>query len=341
MIVHILWFVVLGVAAPYLLGALAVRLLKKDWTGICVRLVGGYIVLWGVFEAVVWPCLLFKTSLKLLEIVYAVIILALAGVSVFVNKKDLLIPLRPHIRKEKIMLYVAMALVAAQTVFVASHQHIDDDDAFFVATAETAVATDTLMEYNPSTGEPYRKLPARYVLSPFPVWNAAVSGYTGLKPVVTAHTGMPLLFLPLAYMVYYLCGKWLARFRKLDVGVFLLFVNVVFLFSGYSIYSQGTFLLTRIWQGKAVLAAVLLPAVLAFFLALEEEKPPKRNFVFFLLLMLSCCLASSMGIILGAAALLLLAAVDFFRYKRWKNVAGYLFSCLPNFICAAVFLAMR
>ncbi len=65
----------------------------------------------------------------------------------------------------------------------------------------------------------------------------------------------------LAYVVYSLIGEMFFQKDK-KTGRFLLAMGVFIPRSSrHSVYTQGTFLLVRIWQGKAVLASVILPAV--------------------------------------------------------------------------------
>ena len=63
---------------------------------------------------------------------------------------------------------MAGILILFQLVVVVLYAHMDEDDAFYVGTATTAVETDSLYAYNPYTGAAYNVLPSRYILSPFP-----------------------------------------------------------------------------------------------------------------------------------------------------------------------------
>ena len=80
-------------------------------------------------------------------------------------------------------------LILIQLVVVVLYAHMDEDDAFYVGTATTAVETDTLYAYNPYTGAAYNVLPSRYILSPFPAFLAVTSRLCGgLHPAIVAHT---------------------------------------------------------------------------------------------------------------------------------------------------------
>ena len=64
----------------------------------------------------------------------------------------------------------AVVLIVVQMYAGIFYTHIDDDDAFYVATASTTLETDTVFQYNAYTGDEYESLPSRYVLSPFPIF---------------------------------------------------------------------------------------------------------------------------------------------------------------------------
>lgn len=156
----------------------------------------------------------------------------------------------------------AVVLIVVQMYAGIFYTHIDDDDAFYVATASTTLETDTVFQYNAYTGDEYESLPSRYVLSPFPIFEAGLSRLYGVPSTVLGHTGMFLIFLPVAYFVYDLLGSFFWKNKRKERGLFLLFLAWMNIFGYYSVYTMSTFLLIRIWQGKAVLAAVILPCFL-------------------------------------------------------------------------------
>lgn len=331
---------------PYLVGGLAAFFLPME-DSLPFRMVSGYVMEFALFQLIALPGIFLSMPLHLLVIICGVILAGLSVLSLFLHKKKTLTVLINsfavfrNVRKNGWLILVIL-LIAAQTAFVVTHTHIDDDDAFYVASSETSVTTDTLMTYNPYTGEAYHKLPVRYLFSPFMNWTASTAVITGIKPAIICHTVLPAVLIPLAYMVYYLWARFLKKRRLgLDTGLFMLFVFLIFSFSGYSVYSQGMFMLVRIWQGKAILAAILLPAVLWYALTFFEKGLEKKDYLWFFVLMTACCLVSQMGIMLGAMAL----GMAFIGYailqKRILPIAGCLLSCVCNIACAAGYILMK
>ncbi|MBQ4531015.1 MAG: hypothetical protein IJA36_10475 [Lachnospiraceae bacterium] len=265
-------------------------------------------------------------------------------VSIAKNYKRVITALKKTIRgvpQKHWSLLVTVFLLFIQVIFVAKSNLGDLDDAFFVATAETAVATDTLMEFSPYTGEAYEKIPTRYILSPFPLFIAVASQLIGVKPVTMAHTFLPVCLIPLAYAVYYMIGCRMFHGRKREQGFFMLLLNCVMIFSGYSVCTTGVFLYTRIWQGKAILAAILLPFVFYWGVSIYTRPKLKGEWGMILLTMLACCMVSSMGIMLSAIMMGIMGIIQWYQKKDFISLRRMFYCCIPNIIYAGIYILIR
>lgn len=220
-------------------------------------------------------------------------------------------------------------------------QHIDDDDAFYVATATTSVATDGLYQYNAYTGKAYKTAPARYVLAAWPLLLAVLSKLTSYQPAVLAHTVLPGIIVLWAYVIYALWGGRLFPGDKEKQSLFLLFVIILLSFSGYSKYSSATFLFIRSWQGKAVLTGVGLPALT--YSAWEAMKENGGKVAWF---MMSCtvastCLFSSMGVVLSIILVGCCGFVGAVRRKKWICIPQSILVCFPALICGVMYIFLK
>ena len=92
-----------------------------------------------------------------------------------------------------------LLFVFGQAYVYIRYLHIDEDDAFYVGAASTAVATDTIFSINPYTGAEYAKLPSRYVLSPFFSFTAFLSKISHVHPAVTAHVVLAAVLILTSY----------------------------------------------------------------------------------------------------------------------------------------------
>lgn len=315
---------------------------KKRNGNIAEIMLTGYLVLFSVTELLTLPMTWLKMPLHVLTVSYGAIALALGIWGLFCLKSQK--PLA-RLREKKFSpdFYMALAvlLILLQVVMCTVLAHMDADDYFYVGTATTDVYTDTIFEVSPYTGREYVMLPRRYVLSPFPVFLAVVSQLSGgLHPSVMAHVFFPFVFLPAAYMVQYcIARKWFPDDRKAR-GIYLFLAALLCGFSGYSVYNAGNFQMVRIWQGKALLAGMMLPLLFYLCISVLLEKKPSYPWFFLVLANISCCLLSSMGIILAPIMTGCFLAVCLIWTRKWKRVLQGLLCCLPSIVLGIVYIVL-
>ena len=335
-------------------GGIRIAGMKEESDNLLFLVAAGYVVMFGIFWLFALPMVWLGQKLSLLVWSYSGAMALLAVVSAALHFRRLPVVFLSAVRAVKgftLCIWAQVLFAAGQALFYLRYQYANADDAFYVASAASSLATDTVFAYNPYTGSAYTKLPARYVLSPFHAFTATVSKVTGLHPAVMAHVVFMVVFLMLAYAVYALIGRMLFSGGMGDAdsmektGYFLVIVTALQVFSAYSERTAGLFLLIRLWQGKAVLAGVLLPFV--FYLGvrtlglLQEAKAGLADWALLFLLMCGCCMVSSMGVILSAVMLGILGILAAKKYQSlWPAVFAAL-CCLPNMVCGGLYLWIR
>ena len=241
--------------------------------------------------------------------------------------------------RPSIYFWMAVLVIVLQVLMCAAMAHMDADDCFYVAAATTDVHTDSIFAVDPYTGCEYRVLPRRYVLSPFPVFLAVASRLSGgMHPAVMAHMVFPVIFLPMAYMVQYCLAEKMFSGERKAKDIYLLLTACICSFSGYSVYNTGNFQMVRIWQGKAVLASVLLPYLLYFCISIFFGEKRKNSWTALFLTNISCCLLSSMGIILAPLMTGCFLAASFVMQREWKTAAKGLLCCLPSIVLGVAYI---
>lgn len=343
MIRLILIAVVLGVV-PFLLGMWYTRFVEEEKNSLCLNMAAGYVMAFALFEILALPLVFQRSSLTLLVRLYAGVTGGLAAASLVCNGKRILAVIRETwntVRHFTWTIWLQLVFILGQIGFYLRYQHTDADDAFYVAAATTARATDTILSYSPYTGTAYRHLPSRYVLSPFYAFTATVSRLTGVHPATVAHTVFMIVFLLLAYAVYAQLGRLLFSEDSQKTGYFLLLLTALLVFSGYSERTAGMFLLVRLWQGKAVLAGILLPFGWYLAMRIFQREGKSADWLLLAALMCACCLVSSMGIMLGAIMLGIVGIVFAIYNKSLRILLYSLLCCLPNLICAGIYFVIR
>ena len=221
-----------------------------------------------------------------------------------------------------IMWTLFACLLIAQLIMAYTRAYFDGDDAYYVTQSVITWQTDTMYRYLPYTGIT-TTVDARHALALFPMWAAYLAKMSGTHPTIILHSMMPLVLIPLADLVVYCLVKKLAVMSMRGAedtpeyraslsritGTAMAMTALLQIFGNVSIYTPETFLMMRTWQGKAILAAILLPAT---FLALvniaekyaDDEKSELR-FAYVALALL--CAAS--GIFTSMAPLLIFGLI--------------------------------
>lgn len=292
----ILLLIIMIVPVPVILGMGICR--KEDHLPLIW--VKGYLVMLAL---IFWPAFLggaFHTSLKLLIIVYSCLTAAGLILCVALNRSRIKAILKRDWRLLKktagqlsrhktagALGLIASLLIAVQMLMPVFFIHIDEDDATYVAMATVAVDTNTVLDYEPSTGEPLTGLTAeeyadtlmgRYLISPMYAFFAVPSVLTGIRPAVLCHTALPGFLTLMAYIVYAGVGWRLFKRSFGGTALFLIFLSVIHIAAYVSPYTAGSFLLLRIWQGKGQFAGILAPMMLLIFMDLAERQDTRQWF---------------------------------------------------------------
>ena len=323
---------------PELIGLFFLRILKKENTNLFLAFIMGYVLEFAFCQIFAVSYIYLEKTLTELIIVLGIISLSLCVVSVVINMfkaKDILKTILNFIKETpKILATLAIILVGIQVYFYGRYMHIDDDDAFYIGTATVAVQTDTLLKYSAMTGEEdYENQISRYRLGPFPIFLSIISELIDIHPAIVARTIFPVIFVPLVYMIYGLIGKELFKEDNKKVWYFIILMNIINMWGNYSGRSNFTFFLIRIWQGKAILANMILPLIVLLFIKAEENDYEFKYCALLFITILAGCLTTTMGIGIPAIELMLVALayeVPKIKFKRESNEKMGIGKCILN-----------
>jgi hypothetical protein len=148
------------------------------------------------------------------------------------------------------------------------------------------------------------------------------------------------------YGVYALFGaELLGENKKRYLPVFMLFTELITLFSFYSYMTPEKFFLTRIREGKATIASLIIPGIIMtvylVLRALSEDK--KIDFRLYLLLFslnVSGCLCSTLGALICVLPIGICAVLGIFVFKKFKHVIPMLLTCAPCVFMALLYLRL-
>jgi len=223
----------------------------------------------------------------------------------FWRVKDLLIL---HILKErdwleKSIIGFALFAILVHTFIPVFFMHFDTDDARFVAEALEAYEKNTLLMYHPITGEylggPIGEM-LKDVWSPYPIFIAILGKLFLLTPAVVAHSILPAIYIPLAYVAFYQVCSFFFKSDTKSTWIAVLLYAVVNTFSMETVYSFGWTLLTIVWQGRSMFYVVFLPVMWYLLIRFTSENEVRcQDCIIIVIVEIACCMASGTAIILS------------------------------------------
>ena len=308
--------------------------------------VGGWIIMMAIFEVIVIPCTFLKARFGMAVLLWGIIIFSIiiSNLCRFIRPHDNSVLLFQHIRFEMSKEQIGIVLlVIAQCAAIMFFQHIDDDDAWYVGMANTSYVTDTINLYSPDTGDPMTFREAKdYVLSPLPIFWALLSKLCMIHPTIMIHTILPPILVAMAYISYCMLGKQLFNDDLKKRNNFIFFLCIFNIFGFTSRFTSATMLLTRVWQGKAMVAGVLLPILIYYIFEYRRKKPHyKKQFIKIMLILIAMDLASSSGLIFGLLTLGIFAVFPLWFQKRFKDCIIATLASIPNLIIGILYILVQ
>ncbi len=262
------------ICVPFCAGLLPTRMLSKECRSYGFVLVNGYICSIVIFEFL-YLCFVFagSTSVKLLTPVYGVVMLLYAVVSAVFGGR-IIKDCEKNRKNIKISFFMILflLLVVGQFAMRLLQQVSDGDDAFFVATANISAQSGYMNYIQPYTGMVTQVVDKRHVLSGLPIWIAVLSRLTGVHASVMAHCIIGIVVLVLHYCIVYETASLLFGEKKEPLWVFCFMAALFNVFGNVSLYTPQTFLMTRTWQGKTMLANLAIPLSFLLLLMLYRNR---------------------------------------------------------------------
>ena len=374
MIIKILSLILWLVVMPFCMGLLFCPLVEKKFRKPGAIMIAGYIFLFTLLELIGIPVVLFTvyngftifTRLftpcivlcAVAGVIFAVCAKRREGACVYEMSRTAVRPdnTRKEISLEGIIVFfLFFILVGVQLYMAFTRASFDGDDAYYGVHAVVAQQKDTLYRINPYNGRS-APLDVRHALALFPIWEAYVGSMSGVHATIISHTVVPLVLIPLTYILYYQIGRVLLRKRKDLLPMFMVIIALWQIFGNISIYTPETFFLTRTWQGKSFAGSFVIPAVMWIFLSLfatmEERKEldglnidvdKEKKTGFWVLL---ACLnfaggaSSSLAILLSCLMSIGFAVLFAIRERKPGILLKAGFSCVPGGVYVLLYLML-
>lgn len=305
----------------------------------------GYIVEWAMFVAVSIPLIILQKPFSMMysASVIAEGILCVIGILFFAFKtrsaeKKQFLPLS---RSEMVYLGLFLAIVFFQLFKAAFFSYEDGDDAYYVAVSQVVDMENVPYSVDPYLGRPI-SVNYRYALAPFPVFASVISVFSGANASMVSHLVLPLVLIPITYVIYNEISKLLFGEDREKRYMFLTLTAVYEMFSAVSTSTAGRFLLTRARQGKEALANIIIPLLFLVILRVVK-KSGEYSFLDWVTLFATCLaasLTSLFGNILAPLMIFFLFVYYLVKNKKLGCALWLAASIVPNIISVLLYVKL-
>ncbi|MEX0748989.1 MAG: DUF6077 domain-containing protein [Candidatus Saccharimonadales bacterium] len=314
------------IALFYSYGLLAKRHIAPQLQSIA----GGFVLFLAVNELLALPFILNHLAFYAFYAVFLALntVVLIYGLVIFIKKiRDGEIAFK----KPSLMAIFAIISLLVSIGLAQFYVKYDADDAFYVSLTEQSIGTDQLYLYDPSTGNAEFPISKAYIFQSWELLQASMAHSFQLTAVEFAHSLIPMLIMILVFSAHKYIYKDLLRSDEYTyLALLLLFIFL--LFSGFSIYSQGSFLMTRSWQGKAILAALILPMLLNSLLATYNRPDNKEAYISIGVLLIAGMALNPAIIFLGATPIGVFGALTVIKYRNFSSALKLSATLLPVII---------
>lgn len=344
MIGKVLCVIALLFVAPCMVGHGTNRLLKIETSILKNYFVGNFFI-WALFQFVTVPLVLekqsFSTVVVLITIFVAAMIVWAIVYEVLMKKCEIFRWIQWDNKLKRIKGTDAIAILGVLGIMgwllyqIITLQHTDADDARFIVNAAEMLRTNRMYLTDVITGTELSTWVGELkkdITSPWAVYIAYCAKMTGISVVTMAHSVLPVTLILCGISVFWIFSEAIFKKSITDRCLFISLVLLMNIYGFHSVYTAETFFLTRIWQGKAAVAAIAIPALFYVFMKIYENERQYGYYVLLALINISMCLMSGMGIIIGA---IMLGSAGLVYGIRKRNIWFTLLLweiCVPNII---------
>lgn len=278
----------------------------------------GFVFQIAILEILGWWMVAFKMPMKLfMALVFLLCsVCCILGIKVLKQTKESL-----FIKMRDITSIVLLIIIIVMCVFLFVFYRSDADDSFYVSNVMLFSQSDIINPYDSSFGnESLGTMP----MYDYQVWESYLAVFCKvftIKPTIMCHFIMVFILLIIAVSAYSYLGEILFSGDTKKKNVFCIALLLFYMMGGYAVYSKGSFLLSRIWQGKAVYLHIVLPFVIAIMLQFIDDKKEQKNKWALLMVAMFAGIGlnpTSMYVI-GFQILFMMIAVSIFN-KNYKDV---------------------
>lgn len=321
-------------------GLLLFHFLHIKTNSVTLTLFSGFIAFFCLFGLIAIPMILTLRALSTLTytiMILAAVLLLFGLILLFKKFSFWFASMVKSIQEHSYMLIPLLIMIGIQQLIVFNHIDWSADASYYIGKVSTDVYTNTMGQYDPYTGSALSALDSRRLFACFQEYNAVIAQFFHIHPLKQAKLIMPQLLILLTSILYYHIGLELFQRDKKKADLFTCFVILLDLFSN-TIYTNATFLMTRTYEGKSILANIIIPGLFFCFLLIWKKERKKLQTLLLVLLSYSSCIFSASSMLIVPVGLTAGMIPQIIKERSWKKLVFYFICILPNMLVCAVYL---
>lgn len=346
MIVQLLILAGLLYVAPLIAGFLPVRFMEEKHRSLGMAYVSGWLMIFGLFQLMIIPFIVAERDFDEVSGLYGILFIALLAAGILFGYKTGAECLKNtfHLRQTKqltrILWILVVALVVLQMAAAFFLQYLDGDDALYVTISLQTQSGDGMYLKNPYYGYA-QELDVRHALSAVPIFITWLGKLTGFHTTILAHCFIGPAFLLLMYVLYSLVAERLFADRPDSVPVFMLFLNLWYLFGNVSLYTAETFAYTRTWQGKSMFGNLVVPAMLLWMLFVVRGEMRSGEWCLLFMLAAVAAFTTSTGIFMFPIFMALAGIMVAVYRKKLVLLFELAVCCTPSVVYGILYMFLK
>lgn len=321
-------------------GSAIMKMRKKSAYRLSGALLLGYFVYFSVFEVICFLCEIFLAPLDRLAVIMLVVAAAVIFAGTIFCGKDWILrlkTLKERAKEHGLILIFVIAAVVFVCLFALIYTDASADSDYYVGMASTALYTNTIGRFDPTSGSLLKAIKPRYAYALYPYHNAVIADLFRIPAIVAARTVMSVINALMSCIAVYQLGRTLLD-RKKKADIFTILVIVFNAFSA-TIYLPGTFLFSRTFEGKNLIANLVMPAAMLIAVKIYRKAEENRRELFISMFFVTAAAVSFSASVVIPTAFLVAAILPYsLIHKDIKALGGLMFGILPPLVWAVLYV---
>ncbi len=318
----------------YRFGELAERIFRVKEDVLATFLIG-FFFYFGVFQIAALPLIFLKKPLTMLMVLWIAVLIVILEGALFQQRRRYKMYGRgkwgKKIKRPGIWEWLTIALVFVLVWYAAVRYTMGWDTAYYIGTINTSLTTDTMYQYNGTTGQPEDVIPFRYAMSAFYMHTAVMCKIFHLPAMMVQQYVMGSLCIILYAMLLYKMGKLLFYNNETKCMVFIM-LGILMNFFFQSDFTTSQFLLMRAYEAKAYCGNIVIMALFCVSLLLLKDSSEKMYWRVLFLIAFASVPVSMSSILIVPVMIGILMLADLILHRNVCSIYRGMICMLPNMV---------